>query len=220
MRDFERTILSQYSSAAKLCALITTFNDYIDPDANLEAFYNLIWNVDTAQGYGLDVWGRIVGVERTLTVTESGFFGFEQGNWKGWNQAPFYSGTLVTDNFVLTDQAFRALILAKAAANITDSSIPAINKIMMTLFPGRGNAYVRESQQTRYITSFGFQQQGSSVRGWNQAPFNQSIGSYPFGMQMTYVFEFALEPFEIAIVTSGVLPKPTGVHADFSYLTV
>lgn len=219
MRDFERTILTQYSSAAKLCALITTFNDYIDPSANLEAFYDMIWNIDTAQGYGLDVWGRIVGVERTLTVVDTSFFGFQQGEWRGFNQAPFYSGKLTTENFTLTDQAFRAYIFAKAAANITDSSIPAINAIMMSLFPNRGDAYVREGQFLQESFSFGFEEAGDAV-GWNQGAFNQLNASWPFGMKMTYVFEFVLEPFEVAIVTSGVLPKPTGVLADYSYLTV
>lgn len=219
MRDFERTVLSQYSSATKLCALITTFNDYIDQNANLEAFYNLIWNVDTAVGAGLDIWGRIVGVERVLTVTETDFFGFQQGGWRGWNQAPFYTGKLTSTNYRLTDEAFRALIMAKAAANITDSSIPAINRILMTLFPGRGNAYVAEGQYVKQVFAFGFAEAGDKV-GWNQAPFGQARSSYPTGMKLTYVFEFSLAPFEVAIVTSGVLPKPTGVLAEFSYATV
>lgn len=219
MRDFEKTILSQYSSATKLCALITTFNNYIDPSANLEAFYSLIWNVDTAIGAGLDIWGRIVGVERVLTIADTSFFGFEQGEWRGFNQAPFYTGHIDTENFTLTDQAFRALIMAKAAANITDSSIPAINQIMMTLFPGRGNAYVTEGQFNQLNQSFGFAEAGDAV-GWNQGAFNQTNATIAFGMKMTYHFDFVLEPFEVAIVTSGVLPKPTGVLADYSYLTV
>lgn len=219
MRDFERTILSQYSTATKLCALISDFNDYIDPGANLDDFYNFIWNVDTAIGAGLDIWGRIVGVERVLTVTDTTFFGFQQGGWRGFNQAPFYTGRLTTTNFRLTDEAFRSLIMAKAAANITDSSIPAINHILMTLFPGRGNAYVTEGQFFRQTSSFGFAEATDKV-GFNQAPFGQAVASYPFGMKMTYVFDFALAPFEVAIVTSGVLPKPTGVLAGFSYATV
>ncbi len=40
----------------------------IDPTADLNAFYDLVWNVATAQGWGLDVWGRIVGVTRNLNI--------------------------------------------------------------------------------------------------------------------------------------------------------
>jgi Protein of unknown function (DUF2612) len=37
-------------------------------------------------------------------------------------------------------------------------------------------------------------------------------------MTMQYVFTFALQPFEIAMVQAGVLPKPTGVAATFQFL--
>lgn len=218
MRDFESTVISQYANSPRLTTLISNFNDYIDPGANLEAFWDLIWNIDTAQGYGLDVWGRIVGVNRVLTLTQTDYFGFvEPGNWLGFNQAPFYTGTLITSNFTLTDEAYRLLIFAKAAANITDCSIPAINQILMNLFPDRGNAFVAEGQFARQLAPFGFKESTDAV-GFNQGTFGQLDQVVTFGMQMTYVFQFALEPFEVAIVTtSGVLPKPTGVLADFSY---
>jgi hypothetical protein len=219
MRDYDKTIISQFSNATKLCALISNFNDYIDPDADLEAFYNCIWNIDTAQGAGLDVWGRIVGVNRVLTITNNDYFGFEEGGWSGFGQAAFYTGTLQTDNFTLTDEAYRSLIFAKAAANITDCSIPAINQILMNLFPNRGNAYVTEGPFFKQTAWFGFEESTDAL-GFGQAPFGEGRQSFPSGMTMTYVFEFALEPFEVAIVTtSGVLPKPTGVLATASYQT-
>lgn len=219
MRDYPRTVASQYSNSTRLTTLIDNFNDYIDPGTNLEAFYNLIWNIETAQGYGLDVWGRIVGINRVLTISAGTFFGFaEATDGVGFGQASFYAGAPLTSNYALSDEAYRNLIFAKAAANITDCSIPAINQILMNLFPGRGNAYVSEAQPAQ-LSAFGFQEAGDAV-GFQQAPFGEGMASRPSAMQMTYVFEFALQPFEIAIVTtSGVLPKPTGVQATASYLT-
>src|SRR6266566_2744681 len=139
MRDFDKTVISQYSNSLIITQLITNLNQYIDPSANLDQFYNLIWNIDTAQGYGLDVWGRIVGVNRVLQIAAGSFFGFQEANDRtGFNQSPFYAGQPTTTSFSLTDQAYRKLIFAKAAANITDSSIPAINQLLMNLFPNRG----------------------------------------------------------------------------------
>src|SRR5579871_5512746 len=66
--DYLQTIISQYANSPILTQLIANFDQYIDPTKNLDAFFDLIWNVDTAQGYGLDVWGRIVGVTRVLQV--------------------------------------------------------------------------------------------------------------------------------------------------------
>ena len=64
--DFAKTIISQYENSQTLYQLISNFHDYIDPTANIQAFYDLVWNVDSAQGWGLDVWGNIVGVSRTI----------------------------------------------------------------------------------------------------------------------------------------------------------
>lgn len=183
MLDVDATIISQYSSAPTLVSLIHSFNDWIDPRVNIDAFYDLIWNVDTAQGVGLDIWGRIVGVGRVLNVAVGKYLGFEEAtnvSADPFNQSPFWSGGPTTTNYPLSDAAFRLLIFAKAMANITDGSIPSINHILLTLFPGRGNCYVTDGRD----------------------------------MTMTYTFDFALEPFEVAIVQgSGVLPKPVGVFA-------
>src|SRR6266550_5302096 len=156
MRDFDKTIISQYSNSAVLTQLLTNLNTYIDPDANLEAFYSLIWNVDTAEKYGLDVWGRIVGINRTLQVAAGSYFGFQEAlDRTGFNQSPFYNGQPTTTNFDLSDEAFRRLIFAKAAQNITDSSIPAINQILRNLFPGRGNCYVTDGPNASFGDWFG-----------------------------------------------------------------
>jgi hypothetical protein len=59
--------------------------------------------------------------------------------------APFYNGQVINENFLLSDEGFRTLIYAKAFANICDGSISAINQILLTLFPGRGNCYVQDN---------------------------------------------------------------------------
>lgn len=145
--DWFQTVISQYANSPILLQLIEDFFDYIDPTANLDAFYNLIWNVDTAQGYGLDVWGRIVGVTRALNVATGTWFGFEEqaGTTDSFNAEPFYSGHNATTNFLLTDDAYRQLILAKALANISDGSIASINQMLINLFPGAGNCYVADT---------------------------------------------------------------------------
>lgn len=207
--DVWQTIISQYANSEILTRLIRNLDAYIDQRRNFDNFYKFIWNVDTAQGVGLDIWGRIVGVNRVLNVAEEEYFGFEQASpgVATFGHGPYYSGQTVTNNFRLTDQAYRLLIMAKAAANITNGSIPAINRILMTLFPGRGNCYVTEG--TASAGWFGFEQAGDA-HGFGQQPFY--MGAPITHMTMTYTFEFPLAPFELAIVQqSGVLPKSTGV---------
>ena len=189
MKNWEATLLSQFADSPTIVQLVSNMNAYLDPHANIDSFYDLVWNVDTAQGYGLDVWGRIVGVTRILTISTVSYFGFTgPGGASGdpWNVSPFYNGQSITSNYALTDDAFRALILAKALANICNATIPAINQILINLFgssgplPVSGNCYCTDGEN----------------------------------MTMTFTFGSSLDPVQTAIVyQSGVLPRPCGVSA-------
>lgn len=211
--DVWTTVLSQYANSSALTTLVTNFDQYIDQTANLQNFFDLVMNVDTAQGYGLDVWGRIVGVTRILQIAVGKWFGFQEGgtvSYDPFNQSALFSGEPLTANFALSDNAYRTLIFAKALANISINTIPALNQMLVNLFPHRGNCYVTEG--TNYDGWFGFME-STNAFGFNQAPFYN--GQALPRMTMTYTFEFALSPVELAIVEqSGVLPKPTGVKAS------
>jgi hypothetical protein len=186
------TVISEYANSPTILSLLQSFNDALNQTQNFDNFYDYIWNVATAQGIGLDIWGRIVGVNRNLQVTDGTWFGFSQGVpgtdvFGPGGMSPFYSGEPLTSNFALTDQAYRQLILAKAAYNICNGSVPAINAILMRLF-GPGNAFGVGGDC--YCTDDG-------------------------GMTMTYTFKFEPNPVEQSIIlNSGVLPKPVGVAAS------
>jgi len=180
------TIPSQYANSPIIDTLINNFFDNVDMTENFDAFFEDIWCIDTATGYGLDVWGRILGVNRVVNLPGSQvYFGFEQGlpgidTFGPLGQGPWYSGETTTNNYSLTDAAYRQLLLIKAAFNITTCTIPAINALLMTLFPGEGSCYVTDNGD----------------------------------MTMTYTFTFFLSPLQEAIIfQTGVLPKPCGVEA-------
>lgn len=218
MRDYDKTVISQYSNSPTLSQLITNLNTYLDPQVNLQNFYDLIWNVDTAEGYGLDVWGRIVGVSRLIRVPNGLWFGFAEATTFGadnWDHGIFYNGEDLFHTITVDDLTYRMMIFAKAALNITDNSIPAVNEILMTvMFPNRGNAYVTDGRNITHEPWFGFQESFDGV-GWNQGVFGDLLAvNLPDNMTLTYVFEFALTETEDAIVRySNVLPKGAGVKA-------
>jgi hypothetical protein len=186
--DFWSTIISQYANSDVLTTLIGNFNDYLDQTANMENFFDFIWNVNTAQGYGLDIWGKIVDVSRVLRIVgDTRYLGFEQAlpDSDPFNQSSFFAGATLTSNFSLSDAAYRALIFAKALFNITDGSIPSINQILLNLFPNRGNCYVIDNLDMSMI--------------------------YKFNFILTPV-ELAI------VQQSGALPKPTGVSFTIEQL--
>jgi len=183
MLNPERTIISQYSGAPTMRRLVENMNQAIDPSVNLVDFYNWCWNVDTAVGKGLDIWGNIVGVSRLLKIPgDLDTFGFKTDtipyDWEPFNQGTFYRGLINTQAYLLPDDTYRTLILTKALANIVSTTAQNLNKLLRNLFPNRGRCYVTDNG----------------------------------GMSMTFVFEFELTTPEYLILTqSGVLPHPAGV---------
>lgn len=184
MIQVERTIISQYANSPTLGALIANMNEYIDPRVNMQAFYDFVWNVDTAQGFGLDIWGKIVGVSRLLKIpANTKTLGFANTSfppdWAPFNQGTFFAGGGGGQAFILPDDIFRTLILTKALANIVATTAASLNQLLRNLFPGRGVCYVLDNG----------------------------------GMSMTFYFEFDISTAEYAILTqSGALPHPAGVQ--------
>ncbi|MFJ3048523.1 DUF2612 domain-containing protein [Herbaspirillum chlorophenolicum] len=181
MKNFAQTIISQYANSPTLVQLVTNMNDHISPDADIDGFYDAIFNINTATDYGLDIWGRIVGVDRYLKIPANpDQIGFNNGPGVPFNQAPFNGGIASTQTYRLSNDAFRTLIFAKALANISDCTAPSINQLLRNMFAGRGRCYVADTGD----------------------------------MTLRYVFEFALQPYEQAIIlNSGVFPRPAGVLA-------
>lgn len=156
--DLWATVLSQYGNSPILTAMLASFNAAVDQTANLDNYFDLIFSVLTAQGYGLDTWGRITGVSRVVAIAGSAnYLGFQEAaSWETFGYGVFWSGTTVTNNVVLSDSDFRTLILAKAASNICDGSILAINSILLALFPNRGDCYVTDLGAMTMTYTFAF----------------------------------------------------------------
>lgn len=198
MKNVEQTIQKEFANSPSMRRIIACMNSYLDPRASLIAFYNYVWNIDTAVGFGLNIWGRILGVSRVIPLPgDEGSFGFHNADvppdWENFGSpmssggGPFYNGAVTTGSFSLNDTAYRTLLLTKALANITATTAPALNALLQNLFPGRGRAFVRDNHD----------------------------------MTMTYVFNFSLSSIEFAILQfSGVLPHPGGVGVNVQVIPI
>ncbi|MBS1103515.1 DUF2612 domain-containing protein [Gluconobacter sp. Dm-62] len=192
MENVNETILAQYANSPSLLTIIAGFNQAIDPAVQIDLFYDQVFNPNTAVGWGLDVWGRIVGVGRVLNVAETGYIGFHEADdgtsvIGGFGYGIFYGGQGSTSNFALTDDAFRTLIFAKAAANLCGGSIAAINDILMRLFSTSGKIWVSETSETI----------------------------------LTINHDWTLTPVEAAIIEqSGVLPRPSTVTLAYAKASI
>lgn len=165
--------MKQYSASQTINKLIADRAEYFNSEW-IDDFYSNIWNVDTAQGLGLDIWGRIVVIGRNIEVTESDYFGFSTPPTRSWlpfNQGVFYNGEKSTSVFRLADSAYRALILAKALSNISATDVRSLNRALRSLFQNRGNAYVKQvgPMAIEYVFEFFLEPWESSVVRFSEA---------------------------------------------------
>ena len=220
MIDIRETILAQYANSPALTGIIERFNEAADPRRMIDLFLQDVWNPLTAKGWGLDVWGRIVGVGRIQKVSQPEFIGFDEaddgsGSARPFNDGVFYAGKSITENYALTDDAFRQLIFAKAAANISSGSIADINRILMIIFGGDGKViYVNEGTAANDYLGFAESRNPpDSPQSFDHGVFFTASSLGNANGTMTICHNWDLSPLDATLIQqSGALPRPAGVH--------
>lgn len=198
MSNYIDTVLREYQASPILCDLLCYSDQWMDLTQFTAGFLSNVWNINTAQGFGLDIWGRILGQSRYLQVTQTpgdnfGFYANADASgaqpWKPWSQAPFYGGDASgTVAFSLQDSSYRQLLLVKAASNIARCDVKSINALMRSMFGSRGRCYC----------------------GYDLAQ----------PMHIGYHFEFVPTNVERSIIESGLFPCPAGMTPIYLYQVI
>ena len=137
----DATVQSQYAASPHIRALVDSFWEAINPEADINEIYEKMVDPETAEGFGLDVWGQIVAIGREFIAVDEqykylGFNpppGMPNPRLNSFNNAPFYRP--VTGKVRLADDAYRTYIFIKAMINIGDSTLASINKMLAFMFP-------------------------------------------------------------------------------------
>jgi len=130
MVNVEQTIQSEYGNSPRILAIVNGMNANIDPSKDIDGFYNAIFNVATANIFGLSIWSRIVGIPQSLIVA---------------------LGTYLNDA-----DTFRSLIMLKALSNILYPSSPAINQLLQNWLGAGSRAYVLDTGGMTMVYNFEF----------------------------------------------------------------
>lgn len=116
-------MISQYANSPKYVklhnGLLKIFND---GDA-ITNFYNTVVNISTAKGFGLDIWGSIIGQGRSFSYEGTTYY---------------LKGEQTIDGIHYTsdemDEKYRLVLKLKALSNISNFSIASINNLLSVLF--------------------------------------------------------------------------------------
>lgn len=128
--DKKKYILSQYANSPKLNTILDGLENMLGAEADIKNFYDNIFNIQTANTYGLDVWGKRLNISRQLKV----------------------NGQTVS----LEDKYYRFLLLVKAMSNISNCTVPNLEEILNYLFAERGQVYVFDTGTMTMKYTFDF----------------------------------------------------------------
>ena len=139
--DIAETVQSQYATSKRMRAVIDAFWQAINPKSDIDLLYRKLVNPRTAEGVGLDVWGRIVAIGRSYLAVEDDtpYFGFDppegvkNERLNSFGNAPFYKQ--IMGKVRLADTMFRTYVFLKALINISNSSLASLNQAVKLLFP-------------------------------------------------------------------------------------
>lgn len=98
----------------------------------LQDFYNNIYNLDTAQGIGLDLWGQRLNFPRTIKYIDE------------TNQQE--------SSITLQDDEYRLILQVVTLKLYTQMTVPGINKTLKELFSYyNANAYTIDNKDMTYV---------------------------------------------------------------------
>lgn len=214
--DALEPVQSQYAASPRILALLVKQAALLDPGKDLMLYYDGIFNPKTAQGVGLDIWGRIVGIGRMLWMQNTEFFGFAYQNFENFDQAPFWNESLAQGQFRLTDEAYRFLIFYKAMANIGVGTMQAVNAMLNALFEaehGSGSCCVLETGVMEIRAVFSFY-----LTGYEQALLEQyGLLDRPAGVLFNWYQHDPAEMFGFA--GQELQNFDNGIFTPFEYQT-
>lgn len=133
----QRTLSGQYADSASITQMVDSLGQQINPDPLFSTFLSFIWSLDTAQGFGLDILGRLINLPRLLNNVPVLFPSFGA-------PGPQY----------MNDDQYRRALFIKAAANIGDHSFASINSGLRVMSNGRGNAFA--SKLSTMVVQYNF----------------------------------------------------------------
>lgn len=156
--DLMRAILWQYEDSGNLKSLIQNKQEWINQYQTgfWYEWYRDVFNIDTANKFGLSVWARILdislGVDQDPQPAKFSF-GFGQ-NHANFNNGNF--GVLQSFRQALSLEQQRLVIRMRYFQITCRPTVPEINEFLAFLFGGQGPAYVLDNLDMSMTYVFGF----------------------------------------------------------------
>jgi hypothetical protein len=183
-------VQKEYSNSTTLLYLLACADQWIDPAQFGESFLTDVWDITTAVGFGLDIWGRILGVPRFLQVAAP-----LAGEYFGFNVAPTAADIKIGtgDGTTIT---FSVLGVAGSPVTPDSGAQFFINGVLTAplVLTGSSVTFTTPPAVGAVITWVGtYTQTGTNWLPWGQAPFySGSTGTVSYALPDTYYRQLLL----------------------------
>lgn len=191
-----RTIQKQFGQSPVLLYVLQCLDQSLDLSTFTAGFLSNVWDISTARGFGLDIWGRILGQSRYLQIAQT------PGNNFGFNLNP--AGTVVNainQLFAIGDGTTTTFQLTGPDHSPANSSV-AVTSMYRRDWQGNQLLYATPrtnlALQSRNNGSATWSYSGASVTPGQRAP-SGNTGAYALVEDVSNATHNALQ-----IVSTGI----------------
>lgn len=208
-------MISQYANSPKFVALVSGLRNMFGNAKTLVEWFNVVFNIKTATGFGLDIWGEILNQGRLFYyknpisgVTESVYLKGEQTV-----DGVYYSSEQI-------EELYRSVLFLKAMSNITNSTLASLNQMLQFYFADRGRVYVIEPDvmHIRYVFEFYVNKLEKAIFTSNIMPKPTGVKAYFDWIPQNEYFGFFVSNPNAGIVYKGTWDADN--QSDFSSITL
>lgn len=192
-------MISQYANSPVITKLNDGLKEIFNDNNVLVDFYNNVVNPSTATGYGLDVWGAIIGQSREFYYNNSLYI---------LRGAQTIGGVEYSEDDI--ERLYRTVLQIKALGNIGNFSFANINSMLRTLFKDKGGeCYCIQSRRDdgsvepmaiRYVFSFYISDLEKAIV--------ETLNPHPAGVYVTFEYLPSHEFFGFITHQTSGLDEP------------
>lgn len=140
-------LISQYANSEKILRLANGVRSIFSNAKLIKDWYNIVYNIKTAKGFGLDIWGKILNQGRNFVYTNPN---------TGVQTNYYLKGALTVDGTYISadevEETYRKVLFMKAISLITNATEKSINELLQFYFEGRRVYVVQyDTMKLRYV---------------------------------------------------------------------
>ena len=140
-------MISQYANSPKFVELVNGLTGMFNNAKLIKDWFDIVYNLKTAKGFGLDIWGKILNQDRNFTYINEN---------TGVKTDYYLKGDMTIDGTSFTadqiEETYRTVLFMKALSCITNATEKSLNELLQFYFNGR-RVYVIQygTMKIRYV---------------------------------------------------------------------